>query len=412
MMSINLSKSYMVTIRIVFAVVIFSGCNIIGNNPQSEVESRLNEVAFIEMHNGMYGPERGRILYYHADSLDDPSVIAREVYGFHPPAVSFDMRYIAYLKMPPGQTRYPRNIQLVVKDFFNGSVHEPVLEWISYYSFQMSWSPDGSSLLITDTARSVDGVRRPLRLLLYHPATGEMEVLIEDEVFRSPEWSPRGDAISYIRYAEEDARLPAYGVILDLSTRTRTVITPPGIVPITNLKWSPNGRFLAFIEVHERKYYVSTLTRDGTAFRRRIKMGSFLRFDDFRFPGFRPGISADPSSSYAVTDWIHWLPNGNELYVVWQDNARTESGLPYHRRVIITLSSGHIREFMPSMVFNRPVQHFPATGLSITAGKKSGEILPHFYVADDYGRGAVQLRFSGSSNGIVIVPRPTIRRTQ
>ena len=399
----------MVSMYAVLAMVLLSACNIIGSNPQSVVESRLNDVAFVEMHNGMYGPERGRILYYDIDRLDDPVVLVRDVYGFMEPAVTQDMRYIAYLHMPPGQTRFPRNVQLLIKDFRSNIDHGPVLDWVSYYMFQMSWSPDGSSLLILDRANTFEGERRPLRLLLYHPTTGETEVLIDDEVIRSAEWSPRGDAISYIRYAEDDGRLPAEGVILDLATRTRTVITPPGAVPITNLKWSPNGRLLAFIEVYERDYYVSTIGRDGEAYRRRIKMGSFLYCpDDFRpilFP--RPCITADPVSAYAVTDWIHWLPNGNELYVVWQDNTWRETNTFLRRRVIITLSSGHIREYMSSLQDRWHVRHFPGTGLSITAGKKPGDVHPHFYVADDYGRGAVQLRFWGSSNGIAVIPRPS-----
>jgi hypothetical protein len=393
------------------AALVLASCDIIGNNPQSTVESRLNDVAFIEMHNGMYGPERGRILYYDINSLEDPVVMVSNVYGFLEPAVSYDMRYIAYLRMPGGQTRYPRNVQLFVKNTRNGTESGPILEWISYYNFQMSWSPDLSALLIQDSSFGV-AERASVRLLLYYPATGELEVLIDDEVIRSPEWSPRGDAISYIRYAERDGHLPAQGVILDMATRSRTAITPPEVIPVTNLKWSPNGRQLAFIEVHEQQYYVTTLAKDGSAFRRILKMGTYLSFDDIcRWPC--PGIARDPTMAYAERNWIHWLPNGNEIYVVWQDNTWRDGQrqTPRHRRVIFTLTRGQIREFMPSMDFHWHVRHFAGTGLAITAGKRHSEIQPHFYVTDDYGRGAVQVRFSGSSNGIYMIRKPT-RTTQ
>ena len=174
------------------------------------------------------------------------------------------------------------------------------------------WSPDGKQIAFLSTLHRMSKIVNyfPSNVHLYAMAADGSDVrrLAESEhrgaALLPPVWSPDGKYVAYL-----EMWLPGKGLTYD---REKTILytvrvadsmlTAIGISTLVPPAWSPDGRFLAFVQT-EKPRGVYTVRPDGTDMQRVMKLNR---------PTIHVSWSPDGSAFYAITDEL-------ELYVIEAD---------------------------------------------------------------------------------------------
>jgi dipeptidyl aminopeptidase/acylaminoacyl peptidase len=143
-------------------------------------------------------------------------------------------RYGIYVQDERGRTRAV--IEVSPEGSFLHSVSSP------------DWSPDGRSIVFTESSGCVHGCYPSSRLLSIRPDGSDRRPLTSGLEFDyDPAWSPRGDAIVFASYD-----LPPGGegqglYLIDPDGGNRRLLVRDGYAP----SWSPDGAFVVFTRWHE-----------------------------------------------------------------------------------------------------------------------------------------------------------------
>lgn len=270
------------------------------------------------------------------------------------PAWSPDGRWIAFLASPEMQNSAPE-IYLIRPD--GGEVIR--LTYTSEFKEGLSWSPDGKSIIYSQTSGPagyasvtlfmVDIYTRQILQLTNTPGVYE----------HSPAWSHRGDVIAFVSVREDDR--PQYFKLMIMNpdgSNIRQVMDVPN--DVVSVEWSPDGTKIAF-SAGEDCADLYIINQDGSGLQR---------------------LTNDSGVDYSAT----WSPDGKWLSFV---NTPCRNGLPGvggSQLYLIRTDGAGLRQLT-----KKPLQYATASTWSPIPGLQVGKTLTITKLGSD-----VQLRLSPS----------------
>ena len=358
-------------------------------NYSYQVENELRNWDLVVMDFGEFGPRRAQIYRYKLPDTENREVLADSVFGFYEIKASHDGRYIAYLRnnTPEGAIEHVQKI--AIYDLKDNIELKTDVDDIVYHSFTMAWSPNENNLLITNRAPGLE--KTTMRILSVE--TMQVDEILEKSSILYPEWSSDGTHISFMEYQSFDVGDSALGNIVDVSTGAVTTITD-GLLLFSNLKWSGKGNRLFFVEIFDERFYLSSISPDGSDVARLIKGRVFEPDDHGSFPGI---IGPLPVHDRSVSVY----PNGDYLNV--HNFGFISDNSTY--RVLVDVNNQRVNRFLRDFVYHSNVLYAPDGRLSYKRGKYEQETFPHVYVSLPNGNQLTQLIRTLASGGEVLVPK-------
>jgi len=190
---------------------------------------------------------------------------------------------------------------------------------------ELSWSPDGGTLLVSVLEIRDSDPRFPYRIWRLDPDGGEAAPITEGPKDYWTSWSPSGDRIVFAG-SDGQGSLDVFTMRADGSDRQRLTKDEASD---TQPDWSPDGRQIAFISSREGSGQLWVMRADGSAAKRLLETAHELQN-----PEWSPGgkhiayyetdgkgndwvfvVRADGSEPRRLAKglWPTWTPDGESL---------------------------------------------------------------------------------------------------
>jgi Tol biopolymer transport system component len=124
----------------------------------------------------------------------------------------------------------------------NGSDDHRLVRCVDYCSALPSWSADGQRLAFEDQTDP----NSPVGIVSSLPDGSDRRLLVADA--QEPAYSPKGSKLAYVHVDLVPSGAAVTLFVADADGSNPRALTPPSTRGVAWLTWSPDGRFLAFVD--------------------------------------------------------------------------------------------------------------------------------------------------------------------